>query len=99
MKPICVPCQRFYRPAKTGYYFIEAMPRPTVDGHRAQSGTAEPDAWEPYKVWGGDLWRCEGCGAEIVSGVGHYPVAERHEPDFQAVVDRLTADQLIVNDC
>ncbi len=26
MKPICVPCQRFFRCTKNGYYFLEMMP-------------------------------------------------------------------------
>jgi hypothetical protein len=29
MRPICVPCQRFFRPIKNGFHFIEGMP---VDG-------------------------------------------------------------------
>ena len=34
MKPICVPCQRFYRPKKNGFMFIEAMPRATPEAAR-----------------------------------------------------------------
>jgi hypothetical protein len=35
-----------------------------------------------YRVWLGDLWECEGCGARIVVGVGAAPVAQQHEDDY-----------------
>ncbi len=95
MKPICVPCQRFFRCVKNGYYFIEAYP--TVG--RPEPGTVDSECWAPYKVWVGDMWRCEGCGAEIVSGVGRGPISEHYQPDFADTVKRLGADQLQVNDC
>ena len=44
MKPVCVPCRTFYRPAKTGTYFEEGMPAETAG------------AWDSYKLWAGDLW-------------------------------------------
>ena len=97
MKPICVKCQRFYRARKNGYYFIEGMPRAGVK--RALPGTEAPEQWQPYKVWVGDLWACEGCGHELISGVGRGPVAEHYQTDFASTVERLTADQLQVNDC
>jgi hypothetical protein len=95
MKPICVPCRRFYRPTKSGYYFIEGMPS-TSD---ALPGTAAPEQWRPYKLWCGDLWTCEGCGAQAVVGAGRGPVAEHYQPDFDEKCARLGADQLQVNDC
>jgi hypothetical protein len=95
MKPVCVPCQRFFRPKTNGYYFIEAMPI----HDDATPGTAAPEQWAPYKVWVGDLWQCEGCGAEIVVGVGQHRLAEHYEADFNDVVTRTNASQLKVNDC
>jgi len=97
MKPICVPCQRFFRCAKNGYYFIEAMPAGTKD--RPIPGTTEPEHWTPYKIWVGDHWHCDGCGTEIISGVARGRVAEHYQPDFADKVARLHADQLQVNDC
>ena len=47
MKPICVNCQRFYRPKKNGVFFIESMP--TVSG--APAGKTAPESWKPYKLW------------------------------------------------
>lgn len=95
MKPVCVPCQRFFRMEKSGFYFIEGMPI----GNDAQPGTAEPAKWRPYKLWVGDKWRCEGCGAEILSGFGRERIAEHYESDFPDRVAALGASQLQVNDC
>ena len=95
MKPICVKCQRFYRAKKNGFYFIEGMPNQTG----ALPGTSEPEKWQPYKVWVGDLWECHGCGHELISGTGRGPLAEHYQPDFAATVARVGADQLQVNDC
>lgn len=99
MKPICVPCQRFYRMKLAGFYFIEAMPRIGVNVVDAQPGTDTPDQWTPYKVWAGDLWECRGCGHRLVSGVAQAPIAEHYQPDFADRIERLGADLLQVNDC
>ena len=95
MKPICVPCQRFFRPKKTGFWFIEGMPI----GNEALPGTAEPEKWTPYKVWQGDQFECEGCGATIVVGVARAPLAEHYQEHFGAAILKTGADQLQVNDC
>lgn len=94
MKPVCVPCQRFFRPVKTGFNFIEAMP---TENH-APPGTDDPEKWVPYKLWTGDAWSCEGCGATIVVGVPTHPVAEHYQKDFKETCVRLDA-RLQVNDC
>ncbi len=96
MKPICVPCKRFFRVKKNGYAFIEGMPKPTP--HGAKPGNAEPENWAPYKLWEGDRWECEGCGANIVVGVGRGPIAEHYQPTFSQAVDRF-APEIQVNDC
>lgn len=96
MKPVCVPCQRFFRCKKTGFNFIEGMPR---ENH-AQPGTLEPEKWQPYKLWTSDRWECEGCGAVILSGFGREPIAEHYQPDFEARAERLCgSERLQVNDC
>ena len=78
MKPICVPCQRFYRPSHNGVAFVEGMPK----HNGASPGTAEPESWRPYKLWMGDEWTCRGCGAVIIVGTGQRPIAEHYEPEF-----------------
>lgn len=100
MKPICVPCRRFYRVQRNGYRFIEAMPK---EG-RPEPGLAEAERWTPYKLWVGDLWRCEGCGHELISGVGAGPIAEHYQPDFSEHVAsaeaRMQVHPLVrINDC
>ena len=96
MKPICVPCQRFFRPKKNGYPFIEATP--TGDSDEAFPGKATPERWKPYKLWLGDKWECEGCHAEIVVGVAQAPRAEHYEPEFESEV-AYYKPELQVNDC
>jgi hypothetical protein len=82
---------------ENGFYFIEAMP--VYNEKRPEPGTADPAKWTPYRLWAGDRWECEGCGAVIVSGVSRAPLAEHYQPDFAAQVARLNATQLQVNDC
>ena len=96
MKPICVPCQRFYRPKRNGTYFVEGMP--TENG--APAGNADPKLWAPYKLWAGDLYACTDCGAEVIVGTGMRPLAEHYMPEFTAQVLSLAGDDyLLVKDC
>lgn len=106
MRPICVPCHRFYSAEKTGHYFLEGRSNEvpgTSDGHTARSaapGLSEAEHWSPYKLWSGDLWRCPGCGHQIVSGTGRAPVAEHYEKDFaDHVADACGDTPFQVNDC
>lgn len=94
MKPICHPCQRFFRPEKTGFSFIEGMPKDSA----TVPGTSMPESWEPYKLWVGDLWKCQGCGAQIVVGVASNPVAEHYQDEFKGLAERFNATYQ-VNDC
>ncbi len=94
LKPVCVPCQRFYRMVKAGFYFIEGMPKENP----ASPGTSEPEKWTPYKLWVGDKWKCHGCGHEILSGFGSGPIAEHFQTDFAQQAKDHKADYQ-VNDC
>jgi hypothetical protein len=96
MKPICVPCERFYRPAKNGISFLEGMPNGTDTPPR--SGKGHADEWDDYKLWMGDKWRCPGCDHEIVVGFGREPLAVQHEPTFRKDVDSYKP-AFRVNDC
>lgn len=95
LKPICVSCQRFYRPKKTGFRFTEAAPT----DNSAYPGTVEPEMWKPYKLWVGDKWHCDGCGNEIIVGTSLRPVAEQHHDYFETVRINGSYDQFQVNDC
>jgi hypothetical protein len=98
MKPICVPCRRFFRVQKNGYCFTEGMPNGKHPGPTPPGKEAD-EYWQPYKLWQGDLWRCEGCGAEILSGFGRVPVAERYMEYFDNIRRLGGYDQLQINDC
>jgi len=93
-KPICVPCQRFFRPKKNGFPVIEQMPT----DNDAVPGTSQPEKWSPYKLWIGDLWECQGCKAQIVVGFASEPISEHfHEAFGNMVLDREAVFK--VNDC
>ena len=91
-KPICVPCKRFYKPEKNGVFALEQMPR----GEGAEPGTSMEPAWEPYKIWRADLYKCAGCGHEIITGYGIHALSEHYEPHFPDWLDHVTHT---VNDC
>jgi hypothetical protein len=93
-KPICVKCQRFYRPKKTGFYLIEGMPL----GDNVVPGTEEAHLWKPYKLWSADKWQCQGCGHEMISGFAREPIAEQYDPRFDEIIKAFGATYQ-VNDC
>lgn len=92
-KPACVPCGRFFRPRRNGQRVVESMPK----GGGAPAGNSRPDLWQPYKVWMADLWECEGCGAQIISGWGSGPIAEQHRDDFERQLS--VSFTITINDC
>ena len=91
-KPICVQCQTFYRPKKNGIVVLEQMPMKTG----AEPGTIDPTAWEPYKIWLADLYECNSCGMELITGFGANPACEHYEPRFAEAMKYVTHT---VNDC
>jgi hypothetical protein len=94
MKPICVPCERFYRPKKNGTAFIEGMP----NADDARPGKDHRLEWSDYKLWHGDKWACPGCGHEIIVGVAKEPLSEHYLPDFEKMVESFKPI-FRVNDC
>ena len=91
MKPACLRCQRFYRPKKNGFRVIEAAPLGAVP-----PGNKFDDFWKPYKVWRADLWECQGCGHQLVTGWGNRPESERHHFDFADIAAEAEGK---INDC
>jgi hypothetical protein len=46
-------------------------------------------AAEPYKLWDADLYRCDDCGAEVITGFGAAPLVEHWRPDYPTQRARL----------
>jgi hypothetical protein len=42
----------------------------------------------PYKIWSADLWKCNSCKVEIVSGFGSGPISEHYMPNFDKVLSK-----------
>lgn len=93
-KPVCVSCQRFFRPKKNDFPWIEGMPKE----NNAPPGNSEPEKWKPYKLWLSDLWECNGCGMQIVVGHGREPVSEPYKHTWAAANEHYKP-RLQVNDC
>jgi hypothetical protein len=91
-KPACLSCRRFYRPYRNSVFITEGMPVTTP----AQSGWAEPGKWKPYKVWQADMWKCQGCGHELITGWGLQPYSEHYKDEFGKA---LALSQWQINDC
>jgi DNA-directed RNA polymerase subunit RPC12/RpoP len=94
MKPICVKCGRYFKPFKIGIRVLEQMPRE----NGVKPGNEHNDRWRPYKIWQADLYKCHGCGAEIVTGFGTTPIAEHYMPQFENVLAAYPP-RVTVNDC
>lgn len=76
-KPACLKCQRFYRPKKNGFMWVEGMPAE----NGAPPGTEAPDQWKPYKIWHSDLYECQGCGHQLITGHGRTPISEHYKTE------------------
>jgi hypothetical protein len=87
---ICVKCEKFMKCKENGVLYEEGMPTNYVDG--------EPQEWSPYKLWYADLYKCDGCGVEIISGRGKGPIREHYEKDYLEFRDSHPP-LVTVNDC
>lgn len=95
LKPVCFDCQCFYRPEKNGFRFTEGM----LQGNSPGKGiNATEGAWQPYKLWVGDLWKCPICGHQIIVGATNQQM-EHFMSEFKKIHHELGFDQFQVNDC
>lgn len=39
----------------------------------------------PYKLWSADLYACEDCGAEVITGFGREPLVEHYQPEYAEI--------------
>lgn len=97
-KPACPSCRCFYRPKTNGFAFVEGMPNGSANPDANIRGNRAPGAWQPYKLWLGDLWECPDCLAQVIVGTGCGPVAEHYQPEFKTAVAHYGAT-VQVNDC
>lgn len=76
MKTSCMTCQQEFKIAKTGVNVIETHGR---DQH-------------PVRLWRADLYRCDGCGHEIINGFGVEPMSEDYRPRWLDLLRDLAND-------
>jgi hypothetical protein len=43
----------------------------------------------PYKLWDADLYACEECGTEVITGFGKVPIVEHWESRYVMMRQRL----------
>ena len=82
----CRPCGTFYKILRSGVSVEEGMP----------NGSG---GWQPYKLWQADLYKCEGCGAEVIAGFGRQPISEHYMSDYARLRAQVERDLTVVNDC
>lgn len=102
VKPICVPCGLFFRPAKNGFIVEEGKPDAgdPVRWSGKNPGDDRDREWSSYKLWNGDKWKCKGCGAEIVVGIIGVPLNEHYREDYETVRQTFGGDNILfVHDC
>ena len=60
----------------------------------------ETASFGPYKVWSADLWKCPGCGFEIVAGFANIPIRQDHYmPDFPEWLEKeITYHERVIYD-
>lgn len=73
MKVLCPTCELPYRCQTGGVNVVEVVGRDQ----------------EPYQLWKADLYRCPGCGAEVVTAFGGGAFLQQHEERFPAALDRI----------
>jgi hypothetical protein len=78
MRAVCPTCQLSYRCHRGGVDVVEVIGREQ----------------KPYKLWQADLYKCPGCGHEIVTAFGEGPFATDWQENFAetvALVESLPA--------
>lgn len=88
---VCMKCQLFLHPKKTGVIVEEGMPQSSAD----KPGEGN---WLPYKLWSADSWECRGCGVEIIAGFAAQHFAEHYEKNYGETKKRLPP-YIFVKDC
>ena len=63
-------------------------PKCNMEFHPERNGIGVLDMADfgPYAVWDADLWKCPGCGVEVVGGFGGNPISCHHSATFGRTV-------------
>lgn len=98
-KPACAKCGLFFRPKRNGQVFEEGMPNGFDKQVRYTADDGTP--WSSYKLWNGDLWECQGCGAQILVGAHPtQPMAEHFHADYESKRTAYGGDSIpFIHDC
>lgn len=72
-KSVCAKCEVELRPETNGVIVAEMMNNNT----------------KIYKLWGADLWKCPGCGIEVVLGFAQQAFMEHFEGDINAKLEEF----------
>ena len=64
-KMVCIKCELQLKPETNGVVVSELFMNDT----------------QVYKVWEADLWKCPGCGMEVIAGWAENPIAEHFETE------------------
>ncbi len=67
-QPVCVACLKFMRCERNDVTVEETMQPPDP---------AQPHV--SYRLWQADLWKCEDCGHQVITGFGRGPSSEMHQ--------------------
>ena len=72
-KMICFQCHVELVIEKSGVDVVEMFSQPP----------------QPYQLFQADAWKCPGCGAIVIAGFAHEPLAEHWQDDFDAILNRM----------
>ncbi|KKK89938.1 hypothetical protein LCGC14_2728070 [marine sediment metagenome] len=51
---------------------------------------------KPYELYDADLWKCPGCGIEVVGGFGQGPISVHYLADFEAQIKYYQKKNLLI---
>lgn len=75
-KKICVECQLSYKAEEYGVLILELFQRDS----------------EIYKIWFADLYRCPGCGREMIAGFSDKPLAVHYQKELMKKALEIVED-------
>ena len=69
-------------------YHRPVCPRCERELHPEENGVGVLDManGRAYEVYDADLWKCPGCGMEVVGGFGNKAISAHYEENFQRMI-------------